>query len=42
LNQQTETGSAVLADQNEQTQPADSESLIASGSSFDYENLVQP
>lgn len=39
LNQQKETSAATL--QNEQ-QPVDSESLIAVGSSFDYESLVQP
>jgi hypothetical protein len=38
-NQQS--GSAVSAIQTE-LQPNDSESLIASSSSFDYENLVQP
>jgi hypothetical protein len=39
FNQQSD--SAVVAVQNE-IQPNDSESLIASSSSFDYENLVQP
>ena len=39
LNQQ-ESSSPVLSVQNEQS--LDSESLIASSSSFDYENLVQP
>jgi hypothetical protein len=35
------SGSAIVAIQNE-LQPTDSESLIASSSSFDFENLVQP
>jgi hypothetical protein len=39
FNQQSD--SSVIAIQNE-LQPNDSESLIASSSSFDYENLVQP
>jgi len=39
FNQQS--GSSVVAIQSE-LQPNDSESLIASSSSFDYENLVQP
>jgi hypothetical protein len=34
------SSSAILGGQNEQVM--DSESLIASSSSFDYENLVQP
>ena len=36
-----QSGSSVNAIQTE-LQPSDSESLIASSSSFDYENLVQP
>lgn len=39
FNQQS--GGSVVAVQNE-SQSNDSESLIASSSSFDYENLVQP
>jgi len=41
FNQPTEVSSAGIAVQNEQ-QPSDSESFIASSSSFDFENLVQP
>jgi len=41
LNQPGEGSSAAIAVQNEQ-QPSDSESYIASSSSFDFENLVQP
>jgi hypothetical protein len=40
LNQPKEGSSAGIAVQNEQ--PSDSESFIASSSSFDFENLVQP
>jgi hypothetical protein len=41
FNQEKESTSAtILTSQNEQ--PVDSESLIASSSSFDYETLVQP
>jgi len=40
LNQPGESSSAIAV-QNEQT-PSDSESFIASSSSFDFENLVQP
>jgi hypothetical protein len=39
-NQQKDV-SPVITEQNE-LQPGDSESLMASSSSFDYENLVQP
>lgn len=38
-NQDASTPSVVITDE---VQPNDSESLIASSSSFDYENLVQP
>ena len=41
LNQPKEGSSAGIAVQNEQV-PSDSESFIASSSSFDFENLVQP
>ena len=41
LNQPGESSSAGIAVQNEQV-PSDSESFIASSSSFDFENLVQP
>ena len=40
LNQEKESSATILTSQNEQ--PVDSESLIASSSSFDYETLVQP
>lgn len=40
FNQEKESVSSILSSQNEQ--PVDSESLLASGSSFDYETLVQP
>ncbi len=40
LNQGKEPSATILTSQNEQ--PVDSESLIASSSSFDYETLVQP
>ena len=40
LNQPGESSSAIAV-QNEQV-PSDSESFIASSSSFDFENLVQP
>jgi len=41
LNRPAKISSTVIAAQNEQT-PPDSESYIASSSSFDFENLVQP
>ena len=40
FNQQKESSSTTVISQNEQ--PLDSESLIASSSSFDYETFVQP
>ncbi|MGZ5219570.1 MAG: hypothetical protein ACXWV2_00430 [Chitinophagaceae bacterium] len=40
LNQEKEPSATILTSQNEQ--PVDSESLIASSSSFDYETFVQP
>lgn len=40
FKQQTEVSSGIAV-QNE-LQPTDSESFVASSSSFDYENLVQP
>jgi len=40
-NQQQDISTSVITEQNE-LQPGDSESLVASSSSFDYENLVQP
>ncbi len=40
FNQKMEPSSAILIGQNEE--PLDSESLMASSSSFDYENLLQP
>src|SRR5688500_13401905 len=40
FNQEKESSSTILTSQNEQ--PVDSESLIASSSSFDYETLLQP
>lgn len=40
FNQDKASSSTILTNQNEQ--PLDSESLIASSSSFDYETLVQP
>ena len=40
LNQEKESSTTIFTSQNEQ--PLDSESLIASSSSFDYETLVQP
>ncbi len=40
FNQQEETSSAILISQNDEL--LDSESLMASSSSFDYENLLQP
>lgn len=40
FNQGKESSSAILTSQTEQ--PLDSESLIASSSSFDYETFVQP
>jgi len=40
FNREKESSSAILTNQAEQS--LDSESLIASSSSFDYENLVQP
>ena len=39
FNQQEETSSAILISQNDEL--LDSESLMASSSSFDYENLLQ-
>ena len=41
LNRPTKISSTVIAAQSEQT-ASDSESYIASSSSFDFENLVQP
>ena len=41
LNRPTKISSTVIAVQSEQT-ASDSESYIASSSSFDFENLVQP
>jgi hypothetical protein len=40
FNQDKESPSTIFTSQNEQ--PLDSESLVASSSSFDYETLVQP
>jgi hypothetical protein len=40
FNKEKESSSATLISQNEQ--PLDSESLMASSSSFDYETFVQP
>jgi hypothetical protein len=40
LNQEKKSSATILTSQNEQ--PVDSESMIASSSSFDYETLVQP
>lgn len=40
LNQDKGSSSSILTGQNEQ--PLDSDALIASSSSFDYETLVQP
>ena len=41
LKRPTKISSTVIAAQSEQA-PSDSESYIASSSSFDFENLVQP
>ena len=41
FNQQSRSYSNGIAIQNEM-QPSDSESFVASNSSFDFENLVQP
>ena len=41
LNRPTKISSTVIAAQSEQT-ASDNESYIASSSSFDFENLVQP
>jgi len=41
LNRPTKISSTVIASQSEQS-ASDSESYIASSSSFDFENLVQP
>ena len=41
FNQQSQSSSNGIAIQNEM-QPSDSESFVASNSSFDFENLVQP
>ncbi len=40
FNQEKEPAAMIFVSQNEE--PLDSESLMASGSSFDYENLLQP
>ena len=40
FNQYKEPSSAILISQNDE--PLDSEPLMASSSSFDYENLLQP
>ncbi len=40
FQQNKESSALIIPNQNEQ--PSDSESLIASSSSFDYETLVQP